>query len=356
MRRTLALLALLLLVASCAAGRQHSRWLGLDTAQYHLQTGLLFLERDKPEDARRELLLAAELDAGCGLAYCGLTVACAGLARFEEARQHLTKARWLAKDDQAKCQVRVAAMRLLTAERPTGWLEDAEDLYVQARAACPDDPAPAYFMALAYKGGLRLEEAAALLAEVCQTGGDYTARAAEQWRLVERARRSSPRTPLGRELAPRESLSRGELAALLNAELGLGGRWSGPEPADLAQHRLKDQVLPVLALGLDPLRPYADGTFHPDAPVSRAEFAQLVEALLASWRPGSLERSRPARPPYPDVPQDAPHLRALGLCGMRGLLEVRDLYTGALEPNAPLSGADALLAIGRLREQRGPTR
>lgn len=356
MRRLLALLSLALLLAgaACSTSRHHTRWLGLDTAQYHLQTGLHFLERDKPEDARRELALAAELDPDCGLAYCGLAVACAQLGQFGEAKEHLARARWLAKDDQAKCQVKVTAIRLLAAERPPDWLEEAETLYAQAATLCPQDTSPSYFMALCYKQALRLEKASALLREVAKAGAAHGGEADSEWRLVERALRCTPRSPLGRELVARRSLTRAEVAALLQAELGLGAPWTKAEPADLAAHRLKEQVLPVLALELEPLGPFADGTFHPDTPLSRAEFAQVLHSLLEGLSPKGLAWREPAKPLYADVTKDVPGYQALSLCASRGLLEVRDLFTGTLEPAEPLSGADALLAIGRLREQRGP--
>jgi len=350
----LAMLLAVLLVLGCASGAQHKRWLGLDTAQYHVQTGLLFLERGKPEDARRELALAVELDPGCGVAYCGLTVACAQLERFPEARDHLAKARALAKDDRSRCQTNVANIRLLAAERPVRWLEEAQALYVQAASLCPQDTAAAYYMALCYRDALRLERSAALLQVVAQAGGAFADEAAAEWRLVERARRCTPRSELGRELAARAALTRAEVAALLAAELNIAGEWSGPAPPDLAAHRLKAQVLPVLALRLGPLRPYGDGTFHPDTPLTRAEFAELAVAILAHLDPEGIEWQAPPRPPYPDLSPDLPGYRALTLCATRGLLEVRDLFTGQLEPASPVSGADALLAIGRLREERGP--
>lgn len=358
MRRSLALLIVCLALAAlaaCGASRHHKRWLGLDTAQYHLQTGLHFLERGKPADARRELALAAELDPQCGRAFCALVDACAELACFAEAREHLARARWLAKDEKAKCQVKGAAIRLLAAERPPNWLEEAEAIYQGAVSLCREEASPTLQMALAYKQALRLDKASLLLREVARAGGPYSAQAAAQWRLVERALRCTPRSGLGRELVARRSLTRAELAALLQAELALGGRWEGPEPADLAAHRLAEQVLPVLALRLEPLTLSPDGDFHPDAPVSRAEFAQVLEALLAG-QPGreGEEWPEPPRSPYPDVHKDAPGYRALTLAATRGLLEVRDLASGTLEPGEPLSGADALLAIGRLREQWGP--
>ncbi len=339
MRKPLLLLAVAFLAAACSGGRQHTRWLGLDTAQYHLQTGTLFLERDMPEDARRELALA---------------VACAKLGRYAEGREHLARARWLARDDVAKCQTKVAEIRLLLIERPSGWLEAAQDLYLKASSLCPEDKAPAYFMALGYKAALRLERAEELLREVALAGAAYGGEAAAEWRLVQRVLRCSPRTELGRELASRQSISRAELAALLFCELGLGRAWGGREvPGDLEEHRLKGQVLPVVMLDLEPLVTFADGTFHPDTPVTRAEFARVIEKILSGWSQGRLCWREPARSPYPDVPKETPGYRALMLCGARGLLEVRDLFTGALDPNGPLSGADALLAIGRLREQQG---
>jgi tetratricopeptide (TPR) repeat protein len=354
MRKYLALLAVLcLLAAACIGSRPSSRWLGLDTAQYHLQTGMLFLEWSKPEDARRELMLAVELDPNCGLAYCGLTAACAELELYPEAKEYLGKARKLAKDDTARCQTDVAALRLLLAERPPGWIEAALGLYEEAHTLPPNDKAPAYFLALCQKAALRLDKAEELFREVALAGGPYSKAAADEWRLVERALRCTPRTDLGRELAPRAALTRAELAALLAAELGVGKPSAAAPPADLAQHRLRDQVLPVMSLGLGPLRPFADGTFAPDALVTRAEFAQVAEALLLSWSPGGLHWRQPQAPPYPDVAKETSGCRAVTLCGTRGLLEVRDLLTGAIEPSSPLSGADALLAIGRLREQRG---
>ncbi|MFH0810155.1 MAG: hypothetical protein V2A77_06760 [Pseudomonadota bacterium] len=360
------LLLLLLLCASLglegACARPRSRWLGLDTAQYHLETGLKLLAADKPAHAERELALAIYYDPRCGLAYCGLCVACAQEGKFDEARGHLNMARRLAGDGPTKCQVQVAHLRLLLAERPAGWLDSARETYAQAQASRAQnnsqdaaDQSPAYFMALCYKAALELERAEELLARVVAAGGTYSREAAQEWRLVERARRCPAQPLLGRELTTRSSLSRAELAALLRTELGLGEPWptGRPEPEDLAAHKMKGQVLPILMLNLEPLVVFADGTFHPDTPITRVEFARLLQSLLEGWNAGRMNWREPARSPYPDVLPETTGYDAITLCGSRGLLEVRDLLTGEMEPGGLLAGADALLAIGRLREQRG---
>lgn len=120
--------------------------------------------------------------------------------------------------------------------------------------------------------------------------------------------------PTGSEFAAGESgppsgaISRAEAARMLTLGLGLplggqvalpdlAGHWSAPYAAAL----LRSEIIDL----------YPDGTFRPDAPVSRAEMANLMIGSMGLA--DLLAFVEPQTPPFPDVPASHPHARAISL-------------------------------------------
>lgn len=90
---------------------------------------------------------------------------------------------------------------------------------------------------------------------------------------------------------------------------------------------------------------YPDGGFGPDRPVTRAEFAQMMQGLMVLE---SGDRSLATRyfgeaSKFPNMRADHFAYNAAVLCVQRGVLQPED--DGRFEPDRPVSGAEAVLGI-----------
>ncbi len=120
---------------------------------------------------------------------------------------------------------------------------------------------------------------------------------------------------------------------------------------DIQDHPLKADIDEVIKLGVRGLEPYPDHTFHPDEPINRAEYAVMVEDILVKLT-GDDKLSTEfigSASPFPDLRSDLPYFNAVMVVTSRGVMESESLATGEFNPHGPVDGADALLAIRRLK-------
>jgi hypothetical protein len=55
--------------------------------------------------------------------------------------------------------------------------------------------------------------------------------------------------------------------------------------------------------------------------------------------------------PFPDLRGDLPYFNAVMVVTTRGIMETKDLTTGEFAPLDPVSGADVLLVIRKLKDE-----
>jgi hypothetical protein len=149
------------------------------------------------------------------------------------------------------------------------------------------------------------------------------------------------------EIEEASHLTRGDLAVLLDQERellrapGEGRQIAGA--IDLEGRQERAAIERVLQAGL--LDVFPDGTFHPEDPVNRTQFAIVVFRILR--KAAAADRVALPMPPevspYPDVPRNHYAYRAIAVAtGLRILLTREDRAFGAADA---LTGADATRAL-----------
>ena len=147
---------------------------------------------------------------------------------------------------------------------------------------------------------------------------------------------------------PLEPITRAETTALVHQALAANGRTAripspfiaradatSPNFGDLsAQHWANDFIEPLVQRGW--LSGFGDGTFRPDAPITRAQFAALLVGAL------SPEAKRPALR-FRDVPDDFWAAKVIQLAYRTKFLSGFPDLT--FDPNSPLTKLQALLAL-----------
>ncbi|MEK6546437.1 MAG: S-layer homology domain-containing protein, partial [Nitrospinota bacterium] len=99
--------------------------------------------------------------------------------------------------------------------------------------------------------------------------------------------------------------------------------------------------------------PYPDHTFHPNQNITKVEYAVMIEDILlkVSGDESLATKFIGSQPHFPDVRADQWFFNAIELCNARGIMQAEDLTTGEFKPQNPVSGADALLIIRKLKDE-----
>ena len=145
----------------------------------------------------------------------------------------------------------------------------------------------------------------------------------------------------GTAFMPDEPVTRGEAAQILTALLdgeqtvSASGNVFSDVPADIP---VCSAVETARAFGI--MNGYPDGTFRPDQPVTRAEFAQALYCLTGAGK-------NTDRAVFEDVPQDYWAAEAVAYCAQEGYL--RGYPDGLFYPQAAVTRACAAQAVVSVR-------
>jgi tetratricopeptide (TPR) repeat protein len=372
------LLALVALTACSKDPRQPEGF--MDTPLHHHEVAMSALDQGELDVAAEEFTRALELDENYGPALAGQGLLLARQGKGPEpVLDRIFQGRREAETPAEKLETLVMNIRAYTQLARFGHLGASEALkrcqapFDKGMDLAADSAALHFHMAEAHLRALEFAGAAGLYARVKELGGRYASRAESRWELMQQALRAAPGTQVGRRIVLEETVTRGDMAALLVHELDIpllfeehdlaqSRGFRTPEshaspartmvPPDVRDHAQKNDILQVLEYGIQGLSPGPDGRFHPFAPLSRGELALVIQDLLVvmSKDPGLATRYAGRDVPFTDIRSDHYMAGALMLAVSRGFLHA-DRGTGAVRPFEPVSGVKALLAVRQLRAE-----
>jgi len=385
--RLLVILAAGVPMISCGSRAQQplSR---LDTPEHHTVIGVRLLNQQKIAAAGREFELALKLDSRYARAQAGRGLVKAYQGDFAGGMESLKQAEKQIRSKEEKIFVLVGYIRLnilshsaclrigTECRRDDAWLKTAKDAFEQAVLIDPKDSSIYYFMGECYLTALDPDQAGRMFSRVLEINEEYVWEAEGRWKLVQKIRRAMPRTVTGKKIALLERITRAEAAALFLGELKIDALYARRAPnhfektfkdpekvkrtalgrtvaTDIDNHPLRTDIEGMVRIGMRGLDLYPDGSFRPDEPVDRANFAMMIEDILikVTGDEALATRFQGDASPFPDMPADLRCFNAVMLATSRGLMEIRDVGSGEFAPFAPVGGADALLAIRKIREE-----
>lgn len=360
----------------------------LDTPEHHVFTGIRLLNQEKYVDAGREFELALRLEPGYAKAHAGIGLVKAYQSDFTGGLAALKQAESRVRNDEEKIFVMVgfirvntlshaACLRIGTECKPDeAWLKYSKDAFDRAVLIDPKAAAAHYFMGEAYLTALDLDRAGRMFSRVLDLNGEYVREADGRWKLVQKIQRAMPGTLTGKKIALVERITRADVAALFLEELKIDVLYArrtpksfdtafkDPEKAksavagrtgasDIGSHPLRADIEGMIRIGMRGLEVYPDGSFRPDERVDRATYAMMIEDILIRISGDNMLATRfiGSPSPFPDLRADLPYFNAVMVVTSRGLMEARDVVSGAFAPLEPVGGADALLVIRKMREE-----
>jgi hypothetical protein len=381
---------MLALMAGCAKTRKAGGQ--MDTPETHYKQGMKYWDQDEFVKAEEEFNLAISLDPKFAPAVSGLALTTAKKAQnakdtkaeeegFKEALKLADKAQGIT--DKIP-EVFIAKGMVLTMKyegkvEPKKWLDEVEKEYNKAIKIDPANAEAYYRRGYCYKKAYEFGKASADFKKVLELNTTFTGPANEQWELVQKIERAAPGTDVGKKIALVEKISRSDIAALFVSELMIdklikkkrpvqeNTGFQAPEDpremqvdstvktvaevTDLEGHWAKNFIMDIVDLGIRGLEPYPDHTFHPNDLVNRGEYAMMVEDViiaivgdetLATKYIGA-ETSR-----FPDVNPSHPYYNAICTAVDKNVMDAA--MNGTFNPEASVSGPDALLVIRNIKE------
>lgn len=363
-----------------------------DNPVHHYLMGMDMIDKGQVDEAAARFDRATKLDPDYAPATGGLALVAAMKAGREADKDHkavelkraldtLDKALGKAKGDSQKFDVMVTGIRVYTHAKPKDWLDKAEDYHRKAvklsNLKAEELPyykgkdAAHYFMGVAYFKAYKFREAEGALADVLSMSpGRWHEPANKVYKQLQKINRASANftlTDVGKKIAVKDQVVRGDTAALLVDEIHLdkvmAGRIPVPKgetkpdfiPADVTNHLFKAEILTVLKWNVRGIEPMWDKTskaflFYPDMPMTRLALAFVLEDLIMKISGDEKVATKyigQGTSPFPDVATTAAWFNAAMTSVTRGLMEP-DL-SGAFRPNDVADGAELLLAVMRLR-------
>jgi tetratricopeptide (TPR) repeat protein len=363
----------LLGLAGCAEDRVKPE-AALDTPEHHYSTGLRLVAKEDYDGAMKEFQRAVALDPDFAPGHAGIGLVYGTKGMYTEAYEAIGKARKLQKPPMVVAQI--MRIRVLAMERREDWLSDAESAYKEGYKRDPNNAELHYYMGKAYRVAYEFDKASEQFKTVLDLNKDYVGDADREWKLVQKIQRAAPGSKIGKEIALVDRITRADVAALFIEELHIDQLFEkkgktfdpsfkapgGPafqadkvvamEPAtDIANHPLKADIDTVIKLGVRGLEPSPDHKFDPNKPITKAEYAIMLEDIMIRVSGDEKLATRFVGQPslFPDVRPDLYYFNAAMVLSSRGILEA-DKTTGEFGATQTVSGADALLAIRMFKE------
>lgn len=362
----------------------------MDTPKYHNETGEYKLAQGDFDDAKRSFQKALELDPKSSFAKAGLAVSKAHQTNvphvsdrtkkqvLKQGEQWLKEAEKAADTDKDTARVHRYGLRFyVVLGQPSNWYEKAEDHYEDAAKLEPGEASNHFYMASGHALSGNYDAAKSLYNKVLKINGEFADEADQELERIHKIERALPSSRFGKDIANVEKLTRADTAALLLAELRLDKLFTSqqkeysasfappetmrafkrspaqnmPDATDLRGNKLADSIELVLELGLKGLEADASHKFYPSETLTRAEFALILQSILAKAMDNDAIATQYVgqSSPYPDVKAEHWSYNAIRVNVQRGLMKVKDIRSSNFEPMGDVSGADALLAISKLK-------
>jgi hypothetical protein len=338
----------------------------LDRPESHYKQGIAELESGQVLLAERAFNRSRALDDS----YPGYSVGKALISlrngEYHDARKRIDAA---LRKDRNFVDAHIALGRIVSEEgvalgrSTSAWLNEAENAYRRAEKLSDESQDVAWYWAQSYAMAGELGLAREKLQEILAVGrGNWVEKALSEVERLQKAERSAPGSRAGIEIGLKAEITRAEWSVLLVDELKLPEliRKRGDVvqtaptfdlPADIESSWASAWIREIIAVGLMGLQAYPDGNFYPDRILTRAQYAQANQAILILLSGDeSLSYAYIGKESrFPDLRADNYAYNALALSLERGLLEIADRRTGAVNPEGSVSGAQALLAIRQLQ-------
>jgi tetratricopeptide (TPR) repeat protein len=351
------ILFLCLLCFLCSCG-PHKIFLKqqISSPQYHVEIGMVLFELGKTKEAENEFWLALKRDPHLVKAYVGMALVEATNNKQQEAFNFIKKAEEIAKDKEEIVNVNLGKIRVIYISYTPKFLPMAEKAFAQIMDITPGYPPAYFYMALVYEKAFQFDKALSFLDKVLKSENALVLRAYNEIDKITKIKKAQPLTNIGKEIGLKDAITRADMAALLVHELKLLQILEIPHASlpiirDISGERFTKEIIAIAPYHIDELSVTVDGYFDPQLKITKASFCEILQDLYIriSGNKSLRNRFKNIRSPYKDLDPRAPYYNACILGLIKGFVLPKDRLNKKFGPLSPVSGADALVGLKRLR-------
>ncbi len=359
MRAKKHILFLCLLCFLCSCG-PHKIFLKqqISSPQYHVETGMVLFELGKTKEAENEFQLALQMDPHLVKAYVGRALVEATKNKQQEALKFIKRAEEIAKDKEEIVNVNLGKIRITYISYTAKLLPMAEKAFAQIMEIKPGYPPAYFYMALVYEKAFQFDKALSLLDKVLKSENALVLKAYNEIDKITKIKKAQPLTNVGKEIGLKDAITRADMAALLVHELKLPQileipHTSPPMIRDIGGERFAKEIITIAPYHIAELSVTVDGYFDPQLKITKASFCEILQDIYVriSGDEGLRNRFKNIRSPYKDLDPRAPYYNACILALIKGFVLPKDRLNKEFGPLSPVSGADALIGLKRLRTE-----
>jgi len=327
----------------------------------HLKEGNKLLKKKKFLMALEEFSQAEIADPEHAPVYFGESQVHAHLGQEDKAIEVLKKSKNLLQNQDEETIYYTLLLHFLSI-KTKNWdaaiLNEAENAYYNAIARKDNDPEPDFHMGLIYEKVFMFDKAKKLFIKVIHMNKDFASEANAEIMAIKRIEQGKEKK-FKEEIALISKMTRGDIAYLFIKELKVNkflerhhiyDKINIDEIIDIRNHPKRAYIKMVVALDIKRLKPYQNGTFQPEMPINRGEFAMMIEDIIVrAKKDRSLLTSYfMTQSPFVDIRNTHQYFNAAMLCTSKNILTVSQ--NGKFNAMEQVSGAEALLAIGVLKK------
>jgi len=350
----------------------------MDTPAHHVEMAERAVMAKDWVGAHKEYRLAIGLDPNYVPALIGNAAYFAYKNEDEKAEEYRERAWKSAKgDDKKLLDYYVGVIRYYKFKKGKDWLENAEDAFERAKKLDPENEKLHFLMGEAYLTAYKFEKAEDMFRAVVKMNGSLRHNADVLWKKTQDIVRARPGSVAAKKIALVEKITKADVAALFVEEMHLPELWRKrgikkwekpkfmtPDQAarakkkdksllatDIENHPLRRDIEAVIKLGIRGLEVGPDGKFYPNKPVTKAEYAVMLEDVLVKVlnEPGiSSKYAGESESKFHDMRTSHWAYNAAVVITSRGMMPPD--MEGNFKPMKAVSGSDALLVIRQMMD------
>ncbi|MBN1547974.1 MAG: S-layer homology domain-containing protein [Syntrophaceae bacterium] len=359
-------------IAACGSKKQKPTVKIEPPPDIYTDAGIKLLEQGMYDDAGREFTWALMQNEKNSRALTGQALVMVYRGDYKDALDSLKDGCKYARHDEEKLFCRVSRIRIYTVDRrDRRWFLETKEAFADALKIDPRSSAAYFYMGHAYKEHLNFDDAGKMFQEVIAINDRHVKEAEGEVAQIRQIQQAMAVSKTGRNIATSGYITRGDCAALLMEEIKLGKILAGGRDdvttlrtgkngdrsrtfsaKDISDHPQKVYIEEILRIGVTGLTKYPDGSFRPEECVNRATYAVIMEDVLSrlTGKNDLREQFEDHASPFADVSVDNPDYEVVMVVTSRGIMDFKDATKAEFAPLAPVSGAEALSVIRKLKE------
>jgi tetratricopeptide (TPR) repeat protein len=276
----------------------------------------------------------------------------------EAAWAKIKEAEGLIKTENDKADVYEGKIHLVYLLFTPEMLPTAEEAFKQTMDIKPGHALACFYMALIYEKAFLFDKALSLLNRVLKTENPFVLRAYNEIDKITKIKKAQPITNIGKEIGLKNVITKADMAALLVHELHLSQLIEvSPNNLltgkDILGEHFAKEIIAIIPLEIRELSATVDAYFDPEQKITKASLCEILEDILVrlTGNKDLRHRFKQVRSPYKDLDTKAPCYNACILGLVKGFILPQDRLNKLFGTLSAVSGADALLALKRLREE-----